>query len=77
MEVEKRIQEGRPRFWFVGKPQQQEQQQRDDEPTQEHDDDDHIEEVDPQEIQTEKMMWLAENVSTLERENQELKRLKK
>ena len=58
----------------LSKTKQPEQKQREDEPTQERNNDNHIEEVDPEEIQTEKMMWLDEKVSTLEKENQELKK---
>ena len=88
--VEKRVGKGGPRFWFIEKkpePQQQVEEKRDDQPiTEEVVDESTTEEpatevptpkmseVDPQEIETGQKMWLSEKVTTLERENAELKK---
>ena len=78
VQVEKRLQGGKESFWFVGKIQQpqalQAREERDDEPVPEHEDDPNFEEVEPEELQIEKIMRLTEKATTLASENEELKK---
>ena len=61
-------------FWFAEPHQpQQEQERRDDNPSPEQEAH-NVEEVPPDEIQTERVMLLAEKVSTLQKENEEMEK---
>ena len=76
--VEKRIQGGRICFWFDEKtpqhPQQPQEGEVDDE-TETVEEVNGVDEVTPDEMQQERMMWLTEKATTLENEKEELKRV--
>ena len=75
VQVEKRLRGGRACFWFVENLQQhQQEEERGNEPVPEQEDDPNFEEVEPEELQTEKIMWLTEKITTLASENEERER---
>ena len=83
VDVEKWAGKAGPRFWFKEKKPQQPPQQEGGKdrstPEQEVESeteevDNGVEEVTPDQLQTERMMWLNEKATTLENENRELKR---
>ena len=74
VQVEKRVGKGKPIFWFVEEPQPpQDQEGRDDQPTPEKESP-AMDEARPDEVQTERTMWMSERVMTLQNENEELKK---
>ena len=76
--VEMRIQGGRMVFWFeekIPQPPQQYQKGEVDEETKTVEEATGVEEVTPDELHTERMMWLTEKATTLENEKEELKRV--
>ena len=74
VDVEKRGGEGRWRFWFEEKKDQPQQPKEDEEPASGKDDVTVVEEDTPEEIETQHKMWLIDKVTSLERENEEMKR---
>ena len=75
VDVEKRLEGGRERFWFrenVSQPQ--EHRGGDDNQTPEHENSPRMDEVDPEETRREQMTSLAERIASLERENEEKER---
>ena len=74
VEVEKRMGQGETSFWFIEKKPEshQEQELREDELTPEEVI--VMDEVRPEELEVSKKMWLAEKATTLEKENEELKK---
>ena len=73
-EIEKVIRSGRARFMICEKPQHhQEGSGRKAEEAGTTEKNNGVEEVPPEEIQTERMMWLAEKATSLEKENEEMK----
>ena len=73
VDVEKRGGEGRWRFWFEEKKDQPQQPKEDEEPASGKDDVTVVEEDTPEEIETQHKMWLIDKVTSLERENEEMK----
>ena len=76
--VEKRIQGGRICFWFdenIAQPPQQPQECEVDDETETVEEATGVEEVTPDEMQKERMMWLTEKATTPENEKEELKRI--
>ena len=76
--VEKRIQGGRIVFWLEEKIPQPPQQPREGEKdgrTETVEEATGVEEVTPDEINTERMMWLTEKATTIENEKEEMKRV--
>ena len=76
--VEKRIQGGRICFWFdenIAQPPQQPQECEVDDETETVEEATGVEEVTPDEMQKERMMWLTEKAATIENEKEELKRV--
>ena len=75
--VEKRIQGGRICFWFdenIAQPPQQPQECEVDDETETVEEATGVEEVTPDEMQKERMMWLTEKATTLENEKEAMKR---
>ena len=72
-EVEKKTESGRTRFWVEEKSPQtsQEPERRDDEPALEVIDG--MREDTPEEVEAAKKMWLNEKVTSLEKENEEMR----
>ena len=74
VQVEKRVGKGKPIILFVEEPQPpQDQEGRDDQPTPEEEAP-AMDEVRPDEVQTERAMWVSERLTTLQNENAVLKR---
>ena len=72
-EVERRTERGRPRFWIEEKSPQtsQEPERREDEPTPEVVEG--MQEDTPEEVEAAKKMRLSEKVTSLEKENEEMR----
>ena len=77
VDVEKRIEKGKQRFLLNEKPQrpQEGQEGREGEQPNSTEEFPGIDEVPPEEIQTERMMWLAEKATSLQNENDQMKRV--
>ena len=75
VEAEKRIEGGREKFWFNEKKDQPEQQTEPQEPAPEVDQVAPFEEETQEEIDERNKMWLIEKVTSLERENEEMKKV--
>ena len=77
VQVEKRLGRGKASFWFVEDPQPpQDQEGGEDQPTPEEEAP-AMDEVRPDEVQTERAMWVSERLTTLQNENEEVKGLSK
>ena len=74
VEVVKRIEGGKERFWFEEKKDQPQQPKEDGEPAAEKTEVDVLEEDTPEEIEAMNKMWLMDKVTSLERENEEMKK---
>ena len=74
VQVEKRIEGGREKFWFNQNKDQPQQPKEDQEPATGETEVTVLEEDTPEEIETQNKMWLMEQVTSLEREKEEMKR---
>ena len=74
VDVEKRLEGGRERFWFREKVSQPQEHRGDDNQTHEHEDGPWMDEVGPEETRREQMTSLTERIASLERENEEKER---
>ena len=74
-EIPKHVERGRARFVLKEKPQHPQEQERKGEEAETVEVNPGVEEVPPEEIQTERMMWLAERATSLEKENEGMKRV--
>ena len=74
VQVVERIEGGRERFWFEEKKDRPQQPKEDQEPSTRDEEVSVFEEDTPEEIEAMKRMWMIDKVTSLERENEEMKK---